>query len=159
MNKRDRVRYTSDLLPNSFKTIFISWDNNSPIKASALNYCSHGIKISFPSFLSPIDIPQKNSTIKVQMPIKLNWITGKCITSTIEQDDSVTLGIYFNNPAEQSNFQNLLYNSLENQRHPNSFVSYEWEELVENLCNSDDPYLRSVGFSKKGDMTDMEETS
>ena len=44
----------------------------------------------------------------------------------------------------------LLPKSINDQNKPRSFVKHEWEEIVDKLCDSDDPHLRKIGHSEKG---------
>ncbi|NVN91970.1 MAG: hypothetical protein HXX11_15400 [Desulfuromonadales bacterium] len=159
MNKRNRVRYTSDLLPDSFKSVYVSWDNNCPVEASALNYCACGIRVFIPSILSSINIPRTNRPIEVLLPIDKKWLSGMCISSTNQQDGSISMGIYFYNPAEQNYLQDLLYKSLKIDPQSHSVFSHKWEELLEKLCNSDDPYLRSIGYAKKSNASGLDEAA
>src|ERR1039457_402998 len=158
MNKRNTYRYSSELLPNSFNSVYISWDGNSPIESNVVNYSAQGIRVLIPSSLTSFDIPRINSTIRVLMPIEQKWFNGLCVSTTNEQDGSVTMGIYFNNHTEQNLLQNLLYKSFNNPVQAYSFVKHEWEELVDKLCGSDDPHLRKIGYSELNNMTIKEKS-
>jgi hypothetical protein len=46
----------------------------------------------------------------------------------------------------------MLFNALNSAKEPHRFVSYEWEELVGKLCNSDDPKLQRLGFQHLAQM-------
>ena len=150
MNKRHSVRYDSDLLPKRLDKVSVSLMGNSSIESHVVNYCALGIRISIPPAEFPIDCPKKNETIKVLLPIDSLWLTGMCVYAAKEPDGSVSMGIYFYNPSEQNRLYNLLINSLNVPTLTSSFVSREWEELVEKLCASDDPRLQKIGLYEMG---------
>ena len=145
MNKRDSVRYGSELLPGSLSKASISWEGSSAVGSYVVNYCAQGVNVLIPRLLVPHDIPQEKDTVKVLLPIDQRWFTGSCIYARKESDGSVSLGINFSNPEEQSYLKDLLYHSLNIPRDAHSFVSYEWEELVTKMCDSGDPQLSEIG--------------
>ena len=156
MNMRHSTRYSFELLPDNFNTVTILWDDNAPIKSKVVNYSAHGIMVLISLLQIEFDIPKENDTIKVLMPIDQMWLTGKCVSSTNKQDGFFTMGIYFYNPTEQNYLQNMLIKSLNKNHQPLSSVSYEWEELVDKLCNSDDPFLMKIGFAERDIMPGRE---
>ena len=145
MNKRNFVRYDSELLPGSLRKVVVSWESNPSIGSYVINYCAQGINVLIPSVQIPPEIPKENETIKVLMPVDQMWFTGRCIYVKNELDGSVSLGIYFPDSKEQGYLKDLLFNSLNVPSNSHSFVSYEWEELVGKLCDSDDPQLQKIG--------------
>jgi hypothetical protein len=149
MNKRSRVRYHSDLLPDSISNVTVSWNENSPVEAVVANCCAHGMKVLIPSSKALFEIPSKSDIVTVQIQKDKKPFAGMCVSASAEQDGSVHMGIYFYNPDEQNYLQTLLYKSLNENHLPNSFVSYEWEETVDKLCSSDDPHLKEIGLKAK----------
>jgi hypothetical protein len=145
MNKRNSVRYGSELIPGNLSKVTISWQGKTLLGSYAANYCAHGIGVLIPPMLNPPEIPKEEETVKVLMPIDPMWFTGICMYVRNESDGSVSLGIYFSEPKEQVYLKDLLFDSLNVPSDLNSFVSYEWEELVGKLCNSDDPRLKEIG--------------
>jgi hypothetical protein len=123
---------------------------SSSIESHVVNYSALGIRVSIPPLGFPIEFPKKNETIKVLLPTDHAWLTGMCVYSTMEPDGSVSLGIYFYNPSEQNHLYNLFINSLNVPTLTSSFISHEWEELVEKLCASEDPWLQKIGFYEMG---------
>jgi hypothetical protein len=92
------------------------------------------------------DIPNKNDTVKVLIPVDDTWITGMCVYVANEPEGTVSLGIYFYHPTEQNYLHNLLGIATDVQPQSDSFVCHEWEELVDKLCNMDDPKLKVLGY-------------
>ena len=148
MNMRNSVRYDSDLLPESMSTVTISWAENSKVESYVVNFCTHGIRVSLPSEQCPAYLPKKNDTVKVHMPIYEQWFTGMCIYATNENDQTVSMGIYFYNPSEHNLLHSLLVRSLNDPPQMSPFVSYEWEELVTRLCDSEDPDFKCIGYNE-----------
>jgi len=157
MNKRHSVRYDSELLPKRLNKVSLSLMGNSPIESHVVNYCALGIRISIPPLAFPIDFPKKNETIKVLLPIDNTWLTGMCVYIAKELDGSVSMGIYFYNPCEQNHLYNLFINSLNVPTQTRSFISREWEELVEKLCASEDPGLQKIGLYEMGIILSQQE--
>ena len=149
MNKRDAVRYKSDLFPESMAKVTVSWDDFSPVVANVIDYGAHGLKVTIPSLQHPVEPPKKNNTVRVKLLMDEMWFSGMCISATREPDDSVTLSVYFYNPHEQNHLKKLLCNSLTEHHRSGSFISYEWEELVDKLCNADEPHLQKIGNHHK----------
>jgi hypothetical protein len=148
MNKRNAVRYDTQLLPESLSKVVISWEENYSIESSVENFCSHGIRVSIPSSSVPSVIPKKNDLLQVLIPIDSSQqicFSGQCVYTTDKQDSHLSMGIYFYNPNEQNYLHNILYDSRKAHPKPDSFIPHEWEELVEKLCNSDDPHLNKIG--------------
>jgi hypothetical protein len=146
MNQRNYVRYGSKLLPGSLSKVTISWEGTASLASYVVNYSAQGINVVIPPLVSAPETPREHETVKVLMPIDQMWFTGTCIYVKNEQDGSISLGINFNDPKEQNYLKDLLFNSLKapgGESH--SFVSYEWEELVGKLCDSDDPQLKEIG--------------
>ena len=146
MNKRDFVRYGSEVLPEGLSRVTVSWGGNSQIVSYVVNYCAHGISISIPALLSPSELPNEKDTIMVLMPVDQRWFTGICIYARNESNGSVSIGIDFCYPEEQKYLKDLLFNALNAPSELHSFVSYEWEELVEKMCDSEDLQLKKVGY-------------
>jgi hypothetical protein len=107
------------------------------------------MKVIIPVALSSTDLPKRNDAIKVKLPIVKLWLTGMCIYVTNEPDGSVTIGIYYYVPIEQNYLNKILSKNLNVPLQECAFVSHEWEELVDKLCNSEDPMLRNIGFHEK----------
>jgi hypothetical protein len=149
MNKRNAVRYGSEHLPVSMNTVMISWEGVSPIESTVINCSAHGLKVLLPVVQAVSEMPGKNETVMVKIRNDKNWLTGMCVFATRDQDDLFSMGIYFYNPHDQNYLQDLLYKSLEGSPRVSSFVSHEWEEFVEKLCNSEDPHLRQKGIIKR----------
>lgn len=150
MCKRHSVRYDSELLPKKLNKVTISLMGNSSIESHVVNFCALGIRISIPPLQFPIDFPKKNDTIKVYLPIVHMWLTGMCVYTAKEPDGSVSMGIYFYNPSDQNHLYNLFINSLNVPTQKHSFMSHEWEEVVEKLCASEDPHLNKIGLYEMG---------
>lgn len=148
MNERFSVRYDAELLPRCLDKVILSWMENSSIDSSVVNCCAHGMKVSIPPLPFPTAIPQRNDTVMVLMPIDQIWFTGMCVYATSEHDGSVSMGIYFYNPKEQNLLHNLLIASLNKPQRTCSFISHEWEELVDRLCASEDPTLQEIGYQE-----------
>jgi hypothetical protein len=72
-----------------------------------------------------------------------------CIYVTNELDVDVSIGIYYYVPIEQNYLNKILSKNLNVPLQECSFVCHEWEELVEKLCNAEDPKLRNIGFHDK----------
>lgn len=146
MNKRNHVRYGSELLPGSLGKVTLAWEENSLIGSYAVNYGPHGISIVIPAMANPPEMPREKENVRVLMPLDERWFTGTCIYVRHETDGSTSMGIFFCNPEEQHYLKDLLFNSLNIPRGSHSFVSYEWEEFVAKLCDSDDPKLQKIGY-------------
>ena len=148
MNNRNYVRYDSEFFPVNMREVSISWEGSSPIVSNVVNYSAHGIRVSIPALLSPPDIPKKKDIVRVHMPIGQLWFTGLRIFAVNELDGSVSMGIHFYKPEEQNHLKELMYKSLNAPSPLDHFVSYEWEERVARLCNSEDPKLKKIGEEK-----------
>ena len=152
MNYRNAVRYDAKFLPESLTKVAISWVENASVESYVENFCSHGIRVSMPASSIPAAIPEKNDPIRVLIPIDSShqlWFSGMCVYSINEQDSHVSMGIYFYNPNEQNHLHTILYDSLNEQPIAPSFISHEWEELVDKLCCSDDPKLKQRGIAER----------
>ena len=145
MNKRNFVRYDSELLPGNLSKVTLAWGENTLIGSYVVNYCATGISILLPPTLSPAKMPKEKDTVKVLVPIDEMWFTGICIYVKQEKGGPCSMGIYFCNTEEQKYLKDLLYSSLNVPSESHRFVSYEWEELVAKLCDSDDPELKEIG--------------
>jgi hypothetical protein len=145
MNQRNTVRYSSELLPGNLSKVTISWQGNSSIGSYVVNYSAQGINLLIPQVSTPLTIPGEGDTVMVLMPIDQIWLTGTCIFASKESDGSVSVGIHFDDPKEQNYLKDLLFNSLSVPIPSQSFVKYEWEELVAKMCDSDDPQLNKIG--------------
>jgi hypothetical protein len=145
MNKRNFVRYGSELLPGSLSKVTISWEGHASIGSFVVDYGPQGLSLVIPPMLSPVEIPQEAATVKVLMPIDQTWFTGQCVYARNETDGSVSMGVHFSDPKEQTLLKDLLFTSLNAPGDAHSFVSYEWEELVGKLCESEDPQLQKIG--------------
>jgi len=149
MNKRDAVRYSSKLLPESMSKVTILWDGNPPIEANVMNYCAHGMRVIIPPLHAPNKKARESETVLVQVSSDETWFTGMCVSATKGQDSSISLGIYFYNPSEQNYLRELLNKSLSENYQPSTFVSYQWEEIVDKLCDSEDSHLKEIGCKAK----------
>ena len=159
MNNRNAVRYGAEHLSASMSKVTISWEGIAPVEASVVNCSAHGLKIIVPALQTLSELPSKKNTVMVRMPNDKIWLTGMCVFATKESDESVSMGIYFYNPHEQNYLQDLLYNSLACIPRVSSFVSHEWEEFVEKLCNSDDPQLKQKGLAKRNSILAKQKAS
>lgn len=145
MNKRNAVRYDSELLLGKLSKVTISWSENVSIESRVENYCAHGIRVSFFPLPGPATIPMKNDTVRVLMPVEGIWLSGMCVYASNEPDGSASLGIYFYKPNEQNYLGAFLRKALNRAARKGSFVKHEWEELVAKLCSSGEPALMEVG--------------
>jgi hypothetical protein len=145
MNQRNTVRYSSELLPGSLGKVTISWQGNSSIGSYVVNCSTQGINLLIPPYSTPLTNPAENDTVLVLMPTDQIWLTGTCIYASDESDGSVSLGIHFHDPKDQTYLKDLLFNTLSVPSPSPSFVKYEWEELVARMCDSDDPQLNKIG--------------
>jgi hypothetical protein len=149
MRERNAARYAAGMLPNYLKKVTISWGVDCSVESDVVNCCAHGVRVLIPpQSFSMVDMPEKNNVVKVYIPIDHVWITGMCIYVTDELDCSVSMGIYFYHPSEQNYLNNLLSNTLNVPPQADSFVCHEWEELVDKLCNSEDPTLKEIGYKE-----------
>lgn len=148
MDKRLSVRYASELLPKKMTTTTISLTGDCDIESVVANYCALGVKVVIPSFPVSAEPPKINDRIKVLLPADANeqaWFTGICVHTAKEADGSVSLGIFFHEPGDQTHLYKLLFTSLNEPLRTPSFVSHEWEELVAKLCNVDDEDIKKIG--------------
>ena len=149
MNNRDEVRYDAGALPAGMGRACLAWQEHAAIGAQVVNYSAHGIRVSIAPSQYPSDIPQKKDLVRVRMPVDEQWFSGMCVFATREQDGSLSLGVYFYKPEEQNYLKSLLFNSLGTPCPENTFVSYQWEELITRLCSSEDPRLKEMGEEKR----------
>jgi hypothetical protein len=129
-------------------TTTISLMEDYTIESVVANYCALGMKVIIPSLSVPADLPKIHDSIKVLLPTDANeeaWFTGICVHAAKEADGSVSLGIYFHNPSVQTHLYKVLFTSLNKPLYAPSFVSHEWEELVNKLCNIDDEDIKKIG--------------
>lgn len=155
MFDRNAVRYDARFLPESLSSVVVSWEKNSSVESSVENFCSHGIRVSMPSSQIPTAIPVKNETVQVLIPTDSSqhaWFSGMCVYTATEQDSRLSMGIYFYNPSEQNHLHKILYSSLKGQSESGPFIPHEWEELVDRLCNSEDPQLNQIGCRERENM-------
>jgi len=144
MNQRDHVRYDNSFFPVEMSEVVVSWGGRS-LASKVVNYSAHGMRVSVPPESAPATIPCKKDEVQVRLAVEECCLSAMCVFATPENDGSLSIGLYFYNPDEQNHLQNLLFKRL-NARHPvDSFVSYEWEERVGRLCDSEDPCLRKIG--------------
>jgi len=147
MNQRDFVRYDTVKLPPVLRKVTVTWQEGSPTAAYGANYSAHGINVVIPPLPQGALPPSEHDPVEVLLPVDENWYSGQCVHVRKEADGSICLGIHFDHPGEHDRLQKLLFNSLQrsSQVHP-SFISYEWEELVARLCDSEDPELKEIGY-------------
>jgi hypothetical protein len=148
MDKRHSVRYASELLPKKMTTTTISFAEDRTVESVVANYCALGIKVIIPSLSVPAEPPKTNDNVKVLLPTGADeeaWFTGICVHAAKEADGSVSLGIYFHEPSDQTHLYKLLFASLNEPLNAPSFVSHEWEELVAKLCSVDDEDIKKIG--------------
>jgi len=145
MNKRDAVRYDSELLLERLNKVTISWSENVPIESHVENYCAHGVKVSISSLTVPAVMPKKNDTVRVLMPMDKVWLSGMCVYASNEPDGSASIGLYFFKPDEQNYLSGFLRKALNRSVRKDFFVKHEWEELVGKLCSSGEPSLVEIG--------------
>jgi len=136
MKERHSVRYETQLLPKSLRKVTVSWGVDSSIESEVANFCTHGMKVIIPPSMPQTDIPKKNDTIKVKLPIVQVWLTGKCIYATIEPDGSVSMGICYFVPIGQNDLNELLSKTIKVPLQSCSSVCQEREEIVGKQCNS-----------------------
>jgi hypothetical protein len=131
------------------KTATISLMGNCcAIESVVANYCALGMKVIIPSLPDPAEPPKINDSVKVLLPTDDNeqtWFTGTCVHAAKESNGSVSLGIFFHDPNDQTHLYKLLFASLNEPLCTPSFVSHEWEELVAKLCNVDDEEIKKIG--------------
>lgn len=144
--ERNSIRYCSELLPENLSKVTISWGTDSSLESDVVNCCTHGIRVSIPPLGIMSDIPKKNDTVKVLIPIDDIWITGMCVHVANKPEGTVSMGIYFYHPTEQNYLHNLLSIAINVKPQSDSFVCHEWEELVDKLCNLEDPKLKVMGY-------------
>ena len=152
MNNRDFVRYGSELLPGNMSKATISWEGSAPFGSYVVNYSARGINVLIPALQIPAKLPKEKETLSVLLPIDQRWFTGRCIYLQKGPDGALSMGIYFNDPKEQSYLKDLLFHYLNTPRDSHNFVSYEWEELVAKLCDSDDPHLQKIGHHHRANI-------
>lgn len=145
MNKRNFVRYNSDLLSPMLSKATLTWNGRASITSNVVNCSAQGINLRLPSLPIQSDIPAQNDEVKVLLPVHQRWFTGRCVHVERDSEGTVSLGIHFTEPSEQEILKTSLFHSLNTVSHAGSFVSYEWEELVAKLCNSDNPKLKKIG--------------
>jgi hypothetical protein len=148
MDKRRSVRYASELLPKKMTTTTISLKGECVVESVVANYCALGMKVIIPSFPVSAEPPKLNDSVKVLLPADADedaWFTGICVHAAKEANGSVSLGIFFHDPGEQTHLYKLLFTSLNEPHCAPSFVSHEWEELVAKLCNVDDEEIKKIG--------------
>lgn len=144
MNNRNHVRYGAEQLPGSYRKVALSWRGGPAQDSYVANYSAHGITVVIPPLAQPLEVPLEDDAVRVQLPVNRRWFGGRCVHCHLEADGSLSMGIHFDDPADQETLQTLLFSALKVPEH--SFVSYEWEELVGKLCNSDDPKLKQLGM-------------
>ena len=149
MKDRNYIRYDTKLLPKSLRKVTVTWGADASVESDVVNFSTHGLRVLISPLISPINIPKKNDAIKVKLPIVQVNLTGMCIYATNELDGSVSMGIYCYVPIEQNYLNKLLSKSLNIPFQERSFVCHEWEEIVDKLCNSEDPKLKNIGFHEK----------
>ena len=149
MNERNYDRYDTKLLPKSLRKVTVSWGVDASVESDVANFSTHGMRVIMPPLTSPINIPKKNDAVKVKLPIVQVNLTGMCIYVTNELEGSVSMGINCYVPTEQNYLNKLLSKTLNVPLQECSFVCHEWEEFVDNLCNSEDPKLKNIGFHEK----------
>jgi hypothetical protein len=151
MNNRTYVRYGSAQLPDALGKVSVSWQDTS-ITLTVVDYSAQGISVVIPPLDDGLQIPAIDDTVKVALPAHNAGFTGTCIHLRTEPDGSTTLGLFFADPKEQQELRTLLFKALNSVTAPCRFVSYQWEELVGKLCNSDDPKLKQLGHQHLAQM-------
>ena len=149
MRERYSTRHDIQLLPKSLRKVTVLWRLDHSIKCDVVNFCAHGMKVNISPSLPQTALPKKNDVVKVQLPIIDVLFTGMCVYVENDIGDAISMGIYYYVPIEQNYFNKLLSKSLNVPLQETSFVSYEWEEFVDKLCNSEDPKLKNIGLHEK----------
>jgi hypothetical protein len=148
MDKRHSIRYASELLPKKMTMTTVSLKGDYAIESVVANYCALGMKVILPCLPVAVETPKINDSVKVLLPDNVAeqaWFTGICVHAADEADGSVSLGIFFHDPSEQTHLHKLLFASLNEPQYAPSFVSHEWEELVAKLCSADDEEIKKIG--------------
>ncbi|MDA8430818.1 MAG: hypothetical protein M0T70_16310 [Geobacteraceae bacterium] len=130
MQERHSVRYDTQILPKSLRTVTVTWGSDTAVEADVANFCTHGMKVIIPPVPPPADIPKKHDTIKVKLPVFPVWVTGKCTYVAVEEDGSVSLGICYFVPIEQNVLNEFLSKTMEGPLQTCSTVCHQWRELV-----------------------------
>ncbi len=139
MQERHSVRYDTQLLPKSLRKVMVAWGHDAAVESDVANFCTHGMKIIIPPLTPPADIPKRHDTIKVKLPVFPVWVTGTCIYVTVEEDGSVSMGICYFVPIEQTDLNEFLTKAMEGPLQTCSTVCHEWQELVGKRCNPEAP--------------------
>jgi hypothetical protein len=129
-------------------TTTISLMGGCAVESVVANYCALGMKVIIPSLPVSTELPKINDSVKVRLPADANGqacFTGICVHAAKAADGSVSMGIFFHDPGEQTHLHKLLFASLNEPHCAPSFVSHEWEELVAKLCNLDDEEIKKIG--------------
>jgi hypothetical protein len=133
----------------------VSWQNTT-ITSNVVDYSAQGISVIIPPLDDGLQIPAIDDAIKVALPAHNTDFTGTCIHLRTEPDGSTTLGLFFADPEQQQELRTLLFKALNSVTAPYRFVSYQWEELVGKLCNSDDPKLKQLGHQHLAQMKERQ---
>jgi len=139
MEERHSVRYDTHLLPKSLRKVTVSWGVDSTIESDVANFCTHGMKVIIPPLMSPTDIPKRNGTIKVKLPIVQIWLSGMCIYVTNELDASVCIGIYYYVPIKQNYLNKLMSKTLNVQLQTCSLFAMSGKRLLTNHATQKTP--------------------
>lgn len=107
MNQRQTTRFDSLSLSEPLKKVSIILNNNKSIESFVINICSHGMRVSIPPENITDGIPGKNKKVNVCL-IQGIKIEGTCVYVTRDQDNSISMGIYFFNPHDQNYLYELL---------------------------------------------------
>ena len=106
-DRRKTSRFDHGRVAEPLRKVRIILDKKAFIEARVVNLCSLGMRLSIPAGPFSGKIPEQNETVKICLPESI-ILTSICMYVTNNQDDSISMGLYFPNPNERNYLNDLL---------------------------------------------------
>ncbi len=108
-DKRLKPRYGRDELPSDLQICSVKFPDGRQFPSSLLNISHLGMKIRIqPRHYLIEDIYHKGNTMELQFPIIGVEMSGTCVHTEINSDQSVSIGIFIFNPFSQQRIKEML---------------------------------------------------
>jgi len=111
--KRKELRYENSALPYDLCNVFLKLPDGVEIIAKLNNICSCGMRFTLPTdeFYKP-EISWMGMDLVLNFPLKNIEAQAECINVQKNQNNTITFGVYFQDPQQQKMFYELLMSSV-----------------------------------------------
>jgi hypothetical protein len=161
MDERCSKRYKSSRLPDELARVNLVLKDCKSVESTVVDICSHGMGVEISPASGRSAAIQKNETFKVCFSPEHAGFSGQCVHTDTGADGGTRLGIHFYYPNEQNSLYQILRRIpalVEPKQETDSrgmelfvnrrVVRHGWEELMQMLCRSENPDVRSISLQE-----------